>query len=79
MLNLLLENNNVHNNILFILKGVLYSAYWLSNNMDEPTLVKGLIEAEIIEHGLADLAGCKKLAKEEGIDLDKLWKSERFK
>ena len=58
--------------------GILQSAAWLSNVADEPTLAKDLIKAEIIEFALADVQGCKAIAKNQGIDLDKVWKGERF-
>lgn len=71
-------DKNVNDNIMMTMVGILQSAAWLSNVADEPTLAKDLIKAEIIEFELADVAGCKKIAKEQGIDLDKVWKGERF-
>lgn len=58
--------------------GILQSASWLSLVADEPTLAKDLIVAEIIDFALADVEGCKSIAKEQGIDLEKVWKGERF-
>lgn len=71
-------HRSVNENIMAQMVGVLHAAAWLANTADEPTLAKGLIKAEIIQYGLADVAGCKKIAKNSGIDLDKVWKRERF-
>lgn len=71
-------NTDVNDKIMMIMVGILQSAAWLSNVADEPTLAKGLIKAEIIEFELADVRGCKAIAKKHGIDLDKVWKGERF-
>lgn len=70
-------NKNVNNNIIMTIVGILLSAEWLSNVADEPTLAKDLIRSEIIELELADIEGCKVIAKNHGIDLEKVWKGER--
>lgn len=72
-------SKSARNATLHYTNGMLRAAAYIANKFDEPTMAAGIIKDELIDAGFISLTQAKKMAKDENLNLNKVWKESYMK